>query len=306
MSVQIQSFDVLSSDRIHTLKGVLVIPEGEIKGIFHLVHGMCEYIGRYDALFSALANEGYLCCGYDHLGHGKTACGPEELGFIAHRDGWKILVNDVEVFERAVTQQYPGKPVFLMGHSMGSFIVRLAAETLGDRIEKLIICGTGGPNPASPAGLLAADLVRLFKGEKHRSTLINQLAFGAYNKRFEGNTDYEWLTNDRAVINRYIADPFCHYLFTVSGMHDLVKLNARSNRAKWADSFRKDLPILLISGRDDPVGDYGKGVETVYRKLRAAGHTAVTLKLYDGCRHEIHNDRCREEMLRDLLQFIES
>lgn len=303
MSYEIKSIEVQSTDNIHTLKGLIYIPEGEIKGIFHLVHGMCEYIGRYAHIFAALAERGYVCCGYDNLGHGKTARDENELGFIAHRDGWKYLVRDVKAFEDAVKKIYPDIPLCLMGHSMGSFIARIAAENYGDGIEKFIICGTGGPNPAAPFGLLATDIMRLLNGEKHKSKLVNKLAFGAYNKRFEGDSEFEWITTDREVINKYAADKYCNFKFTVSAMHDLVKLNQLANRPAWFKNIRKDLPILLISGSDDPVGAYGKGVTRVYNKLKAAGVKDVTLKLYNGCRHEIHNDSCKNQVINDISEF---
>lgn len=303
MTYEIKSIEVASTDNIHTLKGLVYIPEGEIKGIFHLVHGMCEYIGRYAHIFAALAERGYVCCGYDNLGHGKTARDENELGFIAHRDGWKYLVRDVKAFGDAIRKMYPDIPLYLMGHSMGSFIARIAAENYGDGIEKFIICGTGGPNPAPPFGLLATDIMRLLKGEKHKSELVNKLAFGAYNKRFDGDSEFEWITTDREVINKYAADKYCNFKFTVSAMHDLVKLNQLANRPAWFKNMRKDLPVLLISGSDDPVGAYGKGVTTVYKKLKTAGVKDVTLKLYDGCRHEIHNDSCKNQVINDITEF---
>lgn len=306
MSYEIKAIEVQSTDNIHTLKGIIYIPDGEIKGIFHLVHGMCEYIERYAHVFAALAEQGYVCCGYDNLGHGKTARDLNELGFIAHRDGWKYLVRDVKAFEDAVKKMYPDKPLYLMGHSMGSFIARIAAENYGDEIEKFIICGTGGPNPAAPFGLLATDIIGLIRGEKHRSKLVNMLAFGAYNKRFDGDSDFEWITKDRDIITKYEADKFCNFKFTVSAMHDLVKLNQLANRPDWFKNMREDLPVLLISGSDDPVGAYGKGVTKVYESLKAAGVKDVTLRLYDGCRHEIHNDTCKDEVIKDIMEFIDA
>ncbi len=305
MTHKIKAIEVSSTDNIHTLKGIIYIPDGEIKGIFHLVHGMCEYIGRYAHVFAALAEKGYVCCGYDNLGHGKTAKCEEELGFISRRNGWKYLVKDVAAFEEAVKKMYPGKPLFLMGHSMGSFIARLAAENYGGAADRLIICGTGGPKQAASAfGLLLTDLIKLFGGEKHRSGLINSVAFGAYNKRFEPLSEYEWITSDREIIEKYGQDKYCNFKFTASAMHDLVKLNQLANRRLWFKNLRKDLPVLIISGFDDPVGGYGKGVTAVYDRLKAAGQQDVTLKLYKGCRHEIHNDSCREEVIKDILEFI--
>lgn len=304
MSYSIKEIKVPSSDNIHTLSGIMYIPDGEIKGIFHIVHGMCEYIERYARVMTAMAEEGFVCCGYDNLGHGKTVRDDSELGFIAHRDGWKYLVKDVKIFEDAVKKLYPEKPLILMGHSMGSFISRLAAEEYGDTLSKYIICGTGGPNPAAPFGLIVTDIIRLFRGEKYISKTVDKLAFGSYNKRFEGLSEYDWITADRTLVEKYAQDKYCTFKFTVSAMHDLIKLNSAANRRNWFKNLRKDLPILIISGSDDPVGNYGKGVKTVYERLKATGHEDLTLKLYDGCRHEIHNDKCRAEVIEDIKAFI--
>ncbi len=306
MPYEIKAIEVPSTDNIHMLKGLIYIPQGEIKGIFHIVHGMCEYIGRYDHIFSAVAERGFVCCGYDNLGHGKTAKDENELGFIAHRNGWKYLVNDVKAFEDAVKKLYPEKPIYLMGHSMGSFISRIFAENYGGDIEKFIICGTGGPNPAAPFGLVITDIISLIFGKKHRSRLINKLAFGAYNKRFEGGSDFSWVTSDKETVSKYEADKFCNFKFTASAMHDLVKLNYLANRGAWFKNMKKDLPVMLISGSEDPVGSYGKGVIKVYNRRKKAGCKDVTLKLYDNCRHEIHNDVCRSDVIKDITDFIES
>ncbi len=304
MSYEVKTIEVQSSDNIHTLKGVIYIPEGEIKGIFHIVHGMCEHIKRYSHIFAAAAENGFIACGYDNLGHGETARDDQELGFIAHRDGWKYLVKDVIVFEEAIKKLYPNNPIYLMGHSMGSFISRIAVEEYGENIDKFIICGTGGPNPASPFGLFAIDVMNIFYSEKHRSNFINNLAFGAYNKRFSGESEYEWVTSDRNVIKKYSEDKFCTYKFTISAMHDLIKLNSLANRKAWFNTVRKDLPIFIISGTLDPVGNYGKGVRVVFNKLKAAGVKDVSFKLYENNRHEIHNDISKDEVIRDIIEFL--
>ena len=165
MSYEIKALSVPSSDNIHSLKGKIFIPTGEIKGLFHIVHGMTEYIDRYDHLFSFLAENGILAFGYDHLGHGKTAENDNELGFIAHKDGWKYLVNDVAAFTKAVKKMYPNIPTVLMGHSMGSFIARLVAESYPQEYDKFIFCGTSGPNPASSIGILLVNIIKAVKGE---------------------------------------------------------------------------------------------------------------------------------------------
>lgn len=305
MSFEIREMTVKSSDNIHTLAGRIYIPEGEIKGLLHIVHGMTEYIERYDRIMSAAAENGFVCFGYDNLGHGKTARDDSELGFIAHTDGWKLLVNDVDVFASAVRKMYPDKKYILMGHSMGSFIARLAAVSFADTCHKLIICGTGGKNSLSQAGLILTSVIKTLKGEKHVSKTVNKMAFGSYNKRFQGSTGREWLTKDLSSVAKYANDKYCNYDFTVSAMHDLIKLNDMCNRKQWFVEISKTMPILIISGDTDPVGNYGKGVTQVYNRL-VKEKANVQLKLYENCRHEILNDTCRDEVTSDILRFIKN
>ncbi|MBE6777707.1 MAG: alpha/beta hydrolase [Ruminococcaceae bacterium] len=303
MEFEIRTLPLTSTDNIHTLEGKIYIPKGEIKGLFHLVHGMTEYIDRYDHLFTFLAQNGYVAFGFDNLGHGKTARENSELGFIAHKNGWKYLVHDCIAYSKAVKEMFPQKPLVLMGHSMGSFITRLAVEYAPEIYDKFIICGTSGPNLLAKFGLIYAKLAMFIQGEKHVSNTVYNLAFGSYNKRFRGATDYEWLTKDRQIIDKYSADKYCTFKFTLSAMIDLMKLVSGCNRAAWFKTVKKDLPILLVSGEDDPVGNYGKGVTAIYDKLKLQ-NTNVSLKLYKNCRHEIHNDSCKDEMFEDILQFL--
>lgn len=303
MTYEIKNFSVVSSDKIHTLKGKLYVPNGEIKGLFHLVHGMTEHIGRYAPLFETMAENGYLCLAYDHLGHGLTAQNDDELGFIANKDGYDYLCRDVAVFSDEVRNLYPDKPYILMGHSMGSFIVRIAAQKYIKNIDKLIICGTAGSNPAAPAGLILTKIIGSIKGKKHRSEFIYNMAFGGYNQRFDGNSPYEWLTKDQSIKDKYAKDKFCTFKFTVSAMGDLMRLIMDCNSNEWYKKLDSEIPIFLIAGCDDPVGNYGEGVKSVYNKLLSTNHNAK-LKLYPDCRHEILNDSCKEEVIDDILEFL--
>lgn len=302
MPFEIKELQVQSTDNIHTLMGKIYIPEGEIKGLFHIIHGMTEHIDRYSGFMTYMAENGYVCFGYDNLGHGKTARDDSELGFFAHKDGWKYLVRDVLAFENAVKTIYPDKKLYLFGHSMGSFIARLAAESFGEIYEKVIFCGTAGKNPLAAAGLLLTNLLKL-KGEKYISKTVQDMAFGSYNRRFEGISNYDWLTTDRQVIEKYSADKYCTFKFSVSAMHDLIKLIDLCNKKAWFKDIKKDLSILLIAGSEDPVGNYGKGIKEVYNKLIKNGSKAQ-MKLYEGFRHEIHNDYCSQEVMTDILNFI--
>lgn len=303
MKFTVSKKQVLSSDQKNSLAGVMYIPDGEIKGIFHLVHGMTEYIGRYAPLFESLASVGYLCVGFDNLGHGYTAR-EEDLGFIASKNGWSYMVDDVKLFADNIKANYPDLPYILMGHSMGSFITRVAVARYHELADKYICCGTAGKNPAASAGIALCNIVKVFKGERAISPFLENMAFGAYNKRFEGNTKYEWLTKDRNIIEKYAKDKYCTFHFTVSAMRDLMTLLKICNSKKCFNDTQNDLPILLIAGDMDPVGNYGKGVKEVYDNFKAFGKSNISIILYKNCRHEIHNDSCKEQMTNDILKFI--
>ena len=300
-------FCVPSSDGIHTLSGVVYFPSGEINGFFQVVHGMTEHMERYDSFLTDMAKNGYIAFGYDHLGHGKTVNNDSELGYIAKKKGWELLAKDVKVYSDAVRERFGNKdmPLCIMGHSMGSFISRLAAEKFVTP-RSLIIMGTGGPNPAAGMGIALVEIIKCFKGDKHFSKLIDNIAFGSYNKRFGGNIPEDpklWLTNDENVRKKYYADPYCMFNFSVSAMGDLIRLIKYTNSTKWYKNISESLPILLLSGADDPVGDYGKGVKIVETRLRKYGKK-VDSKLYQGARHEILNDFTYDDVCDDILKFL--
>ena len=286
-------FSVPSSDGIHNLSGVVYLPDGEAKGLFQVVHGMTEYVERYDRFLTDMAKNGYIAFGYDHLGHGKTVNNDSELGYIAKKKGWELLAKDVKVYSDAVRQRFGNEDMQLciMGHSMGSFISRLAAEKFVTP-RSLIIMGTGGPNPAAGIGIALVEIIKRFKGDKHFSKLIDNIAFGSYNKRFGGNIPEDpklWLTNDENIRKKYYADPYCMFNFSVSAMGDLIRLIKYTNSDKWYKNISESLPMLLLSGADDPVGNYGKGIKIVETRLRKY-EKKVDSKLYQGARHEILND----------------
>lgn len=301
--VQLIDEKVSSSDGTHQLAGKVYVPEGDIKGMLQVVHGMTEHIERYHDFMNEVAENGYLVFAYDHLGHGHTAVDRGELGFIAHENGWKYLVDDVNRFADEVRAEFgEGLPYYLMGHSMGSFIVRLAAEKF-DKDNKLIVMGTGGPNPAVYSGIATVKLIKKIKGERYISKTIEKLVFGSYNKKFDGDSPYSWLSTIEQERIDYANDPLCTFKFTASAMEDLLHLTKESNSKRWFDSRVTKKPILLISGADDPVGDYGKGVKAVHDRLKANG-ADVKFKLYANCRHEILNDICRKKVVKDILEFI--
>ena len=301
-------FTAPSSDGIHTLAGVVYVPQGEMKGFIHIVHGMNEHMVRYHRIMSALCDEGYLCFGYDHLGHGKTARNAAELGYFAPKNGDDLLCRDVKVFSDAVIAAYGGedrKPYYLMGHSMGSFITRLAVGKYV-KPDKFIILGTGGRNPAAGVGLVLIGLIKACRGDHYVSPLVHKLSFGSYNDRFGGGTAQDpllWLSKDENVRKKYYEDPFCTFPFTVGAMGDLIRMIRDCNRPRWFRQVPRELPILLMSGGLDPVGNYGKGVRQVYERLKKTGHD-VRCVLYPNARHEILNDDTYEQVKGEILTFL--
>lgn len=303
MDIKIIDREFPSTDGIHQLKGKMYIPDGEPKGVFHVVHGMTEHIGRYDTFLKEMAESGYVVVAYDNLGHGKTAKDKSELGFIAKKNGWKKITDDVYAVSKIIKEEYPGLHYYLMGHSMGSFIVRNAAATYPDLMDKLIVMGTGGPMAATKPALGMINTIKFFRGKRHISPLIEKLAFGEYNKGFGDGSNGDWLSKNPEVRRVYNADKFCNYHFTVSAMYDLVKINDAVNKKKWFKKISKTLPILLVSGSEDPVGEHSKGVKKVYKLLKKRGAN-VRMKLYEDNRHEILNDTARDEVIEDIKAFL--
>ena len=310
MAVKKQELKVLSSNGVHKLAGVVFVPTTRKPvGFFQVVHGMTEYIGRYERFMTEMAEQGWICFGHDHLGHGHTVNDASELGFIASENGADLLQRDLRKVADAVMKHYTPAgtkmPYVLMGHSMGSFVVRLATEKKYVQPDRLIVMGTGGPNPVAGLGLSLIKIIKRLRGERHISKLLENMAFGNYNDAWGGGTDTDtdpWLTSDISVRMRYYADPLCTFKFTVSAMGDLITLTKEANRKEWFTNMPKNIPVLLVSGELDPVGDFTEGVEKVHEKLLKAG-VKCDMKIYENARHEILNDISHDAVVRDILAF---
>ena len=275
------------------------------RAIIQLSHGMCEYITRYDAWARRFAEAGYVFCGNDHLGHGNTAPSKNELGFMAKRGGEKLLVEDTHTMTLLAKEKFPDIPLVLYGHSMGSFVARAYLTRFGGELAGALISGTAGPGQPTGAAKKLSHVVEAMRGDHHRSNLLTAIAFGSYNKKFQKEKCIlSWLTRDENKRATYADDPLCTFVFTTAGYDTLFSLLAEVSDKKWAAGVPKELPILLFAGDMDPVGNYGKGVKEVYDRLVKEGCN-VQLQLYEGGRHEMHNETNRDEVFADVTSYLE-
>lgn len=282
-------------------------PDGEIRGIVQIAHGVAEHCERYDAFMTFLAENGFVAAANDHLGHGKSINDESELGFFAEKDGWDLVVRDMFKLHELLTTEYPDVPCFLFGHSMGSFLARTFIIRHPALLKGAIICGTGQQSPALVgAGKTMAKMVCAFKGAKHKSNLLNNTAFGKYNSGFDTvRTPCDWLSRDEANVDKYISDPLCGFVPTAGLFRDMMSGISFIGKKENVALMRKDLPVFFIAGDKDPVGENGKGVQKAYELFKEAGMTDVTLKLYPDCRHELLNELNNDEVMGDILNWLE-
>ena len=305
--MNITTFYFPSATGVCEIQGGMFLPDGEYDTVLVIHHGMAEHQKRYEPFIRFLCDNGVAVYIHDMANHGVSNTDMKLTGWFGEKDGWLGLIADFREMVMRAKKENPGKKLIVMGHSMGSFICRLyTSRHPEDGFDGAIYMGTGGPNPAAAAGKILASAIGAVAGKKHKSKMLAKLAFGTYGKRFEGRTEYDWLTRETSIADKYIADPYCGYLFTAQGMHDLIEANTASNAEEWYQGVPKDLPILLISGAEDPVGDYGAGVRTVVQKLKDTGHTRVTEQIYPECRHEVLNELNRDQVMADVLQWMKT
>lgn len=296
-----------SRDNGTKLHAVRWMPDSEnVAGIVQIVHGMAEYVERYEELAAYLTERGFVVTGEDHLGHGKSVPEGGLQGYFCEQDPATVVVRDVHRLKKMMQELYPGVPYFILGHSMGSFITRNYICRYGTGIDGALILGTG----MQSAGLLFASktvaaIEGAFRGQRHVSRMMDKAAFGACNRRIaEKRTDYDWLSRDAERVDAYIADPDCGFVFTVNGFKTLFELISRAKKPENLRKIPAELPIFMASGAEDPVGNYGKGVEKAYRSLQGVGVRDLTLKLYPEDRHELMNEPDREQVMADIAEWL--
>lgn len=279
--------------------------DGEVKAVLQIAHGMAEHLERYEKFADYLTGKGIAVYINDHIGHGKSVKNDSELGFFGKQDGWKSFIEDCHKLTLIAKEENSGKPYVFFGHSMGSFVARAYAFKYSEDIDGAVFCGTSGKNPLAGIGKTVVKLITAVKGDHHRSALVDKMSFGAYNDKTEKRTTFDWLSVDKENVDKYIADPYCGFLFTVAGSMDLLNVLTYVSADEWYRGFNKELPVFLIAGGDDPVGSYGKGVKEVCDGLRDSGVKSVDMKLYDGYRHEILNEtEIFDTVAKDVYDFV--
>lgn len=293
-----------NSSKIHAVRWT---PDSEnVVAVVQIVHGMAEYAERYEEFAKFLTERNFVVTGEDHLGHGKSVREGELQGYFCEQDPATVVVRDVHRLKKMTQEMYPGVPYFLLGHSMGSFIVRNYICKYGTGIDGTLILGTGmQPDALLAASKAVAAIEGAFRGLKHVSRFIDKAAFGSYNKHIkDAKTDFDWLSRDEKKVADYIADKDCGFVFTVNGFKTLFELISRCKKKENLDNIPKNLPVFMASGDEDPVGDYGKGVKKAYQLFVDTGLKDVEMKLYPEDRHELLNELDRGQVMEDIGDWL--
>ena len=279
-------------------------PKSDAKAILVLAHGMQEYLLRYTEMAEYMVSQGIIFAGLDHLGHGKSAVNKDDFGYFCEQDPATVLVRDLHRLKKTVQAEHPGLPVYVMGHSMGSFIVRNYIERYGTGVQGVIIQGgNASPKRQGIGGKLLTSFIALFHGWRYRSMLCTEVVLGPYVKAFPDDPT-GWLTKRMEVRDKYQNDEYCNFMFTLNGYYTLAELVLRAGNKKLIANIPKDLPMFIVSGAEDPVGEMGRGVQRMYELYKACGIKKVKLDIRPDDRHELHNEEDRYQVFEEIKDFI--
>ena len=304
------TFTFLSADGRTQIHAFTAAPEqGEIRGVLQITHGMVEYIDRYEPFVRYLLENGFAVAGMDLLGHGASAVSEEEWGYFAPEDPGGVLVEDMQKLRMLAQEKFSGKPYFMFGHSMGSYLLRRYLASYGEGLSGAIICGTGYVDEKTTRlGLFIVHVIAAFRGWHYRSRFIQNLSFGKSYKAFDltgKEPERSWLTKDTEIVRRYYSDPRCTFRFTLNGYRGLMETVQFDCRQENVNRIPWQLPVLIISGAEDPVGDLGEGVRKTADMFSKAGIPDLTCILQSGDRHEILNELDKEKVFACILDWME-
>lgn len=285
----------------HTITGTIVCP-GSPRSALVIAHGMAEHAGRYANFAHWLAEWDIAVVTLNHRGHGPD-CKPKQLGHYSDADGWSKVVDDLNRVLLDTRERFPSIPLTLLGHSMGSFIAQSCAQQHPKSLDRLILSATNRiPKTELWVSGILIGATRRIHGKHHRSPTIAKMSFGKFNRMFRPNrTDCDWLSRDTAQVDLYIADPLCGFECSIGLWKDFIQGMLSIRPSTW----RKDLPVHLFSGSDDPVGEMGKGVTRHFEDIRQAGVKETSLRLFEGGRHEMLNETNAQEVREHVLSLID-
>ena len=304
-------YTFLSSNNKTNIHAITCLPrDGKITKVFQMIHGMFEYIERYLPFFEYLTNKGFLIVGHDHLGHGQSINTKEDLGYFGEPNPNELLIQDIHTLRKMTQEKYPNIPYFMCGHSMGSYLLREYVCIYNDGLAGIILLGTGYASSCiSSIGITFCKVMSCFKGTHHRSKLAKKLSMetGPYKKYDMNKVDIynSWITRDAEIVKIYNEDVKVNFDFTLNGFLGVMQAILYSCNPSNVIKMKKDLPILLVSGDCDPVGDNGEGVKKSYELIKMVGSQDVTMKLYENARHEVLNELNREEVYEYIKVWLE-
>ena len=303
-------FTYLSADKKTNIHAITCLPkDNQFTRVFQIIHGMCEYIERYIPFIEYLTTKGFVVVGHDHLGHGQSVNNPDDLGYFGEPDPSDLLIKDIHSLRKITEKKFPNLPYFICGHSMGSYLLRQYICDYSKGLAGIIIIGTGYMSPCeSLMSLGFLNFMACIKGMRHRSKLAKKISIemGPYKKYDHENKDVNnsWVTRDPEIVRQYYNDKKCQFDFTINGFYGLVQAIRYSCNPSNVARIKKDIPILFVSGDNDPVGNNGDGVKKSYEIMKLVGSVDVTLKLYEGSRHEVLNELNRKEVFEYILNWI--
>lgn len=302
-------FSFLSKDGKTNIHAVKWLPEdGKYHAVLQITHGMVEYIERYRNFAEYMTKRGFLVVGHDHVGHGESVISQENWGFIDLPDPSGTKVADMHTLRTMIQKENPDVPYFMLGHSMGSYMLRKYLTLHNENLAGAVIMGTGFmPTKVMSVGMCLCKIIAKFRGWNYRSKLVQSMSFAGPYKRFDvtgKDAANSWLTKDEECVKEYYSNPKCTFMFSVNayyGLMDAVKYDCQLENVKKTPAT---LPLFLVSGQDDPVGDMGAGVKKVYDMYKEAGFVDITYKLYENDRHEILNETDKEQVYADICAWI--
>ena len=295
---------------IHTIEWK---PEGEVRAVLQLCHGMVEYVDRYDEFARFLCEKGFYVVGNDHLGHGKSVQSKSEYGYFSDRYGNTCLIGDIHTLRQRIAAKYPDVPYFILGHSMGSFLLRQylvegEEAPYAEGLSGAVVMGTGWqPGIALKLGTTISGFTEMFRGDRHRSRLIEKMTLGSNNRKIKNpRTKDDWLSKDTDVVDAYEENPLCQFHFTINAYYNMFKGIRKCQDRQLMKRLPEKFPLLFISGAEDPVGNYGDGVRKAYMVYLENSAADVHIKLYEEDRHEILNETNREDVYNYLLTWLKN